>query len=410
MTNLNRRSMLAAAAGGAAFSTVAASGQTTIVPERGKDGADIIGPHNQARAAEEPFTIAPPASDHGTLPNMKWSFSDSHMRLEEGGWARETTIRELPVSTSMAGVNMRLKTNVARELHWHKESEWSYVLKGKARITAIDETGHTFVADVGEGDLWYFPGGTPHSIQGLASDVDGVEFLLVFDSGSFSEDSTFLITDWLAHTPKDVLDKNFGVKADALAHLPTKEKYIFPAAAPAPFDKDKMGGAGPVAQSFAHGMLAQEPQRMAGGSVRITDSKNFPASKTIAAALVELEPGAMRELHWHPNSDEWQYYLEGQGRMSVFGSESKARTFDYLAGDVGYVPFAMGHYIENTGSGPLRFLEVLRADRFADFSLNQWMRLTPPELVMSHLDIDQSVLDGLPTDKHMVIPAKSKQA
>ena len=410
MPNLNRRGILAAAAGGAALTTVAANAQPNVVPERGKDGADIVGPRNPARAAEEPFTLAPPATDHGSLPNMKWSFADSHMRLEEGGWARETTIRELPVSTAMAGVNMRLKTNAARELHWHKEAEWSYVLKGKARITAIDQNGHTFVADVGEGDLWYFPGGTPHSIQGLQSDVDGVEFLLVFDSGSFSEDSTFLITDWLAHTPKEVLAKNFGVKEDALAHLPAREKYIFPATPPAPFDKDKMGGAGPVAQTFAHGMTAQEPQRMAGGAVRITDSSNFPASKTIAAALVELEPGAMRELHWHPNSDEWQYYLEGQGRMTVFGSEAKSRTFDYLAGDVGYVPFAMGHYIENTGSGPLRFLEVLRSDRFADFSLNQWMKLTPPELVTSHLDIDQSLLNGLPVQKQLVIPAKTKQA
>ena len=113
-------------------------------------------------------------------------------------------------------------------------------------------------------------------------------------------------------------------------------------------------------QTFSHKMLAQEPIRTKGGTVRITDSKNFPASKTIAAALVELEPGAMRELHWHPNADEWQYYIEGEGRMTVFASSGQARTFDYRAGDVGYVPFAMGHYVENTGSKPLRFLELFQ--------------------------------------------------
>ncbi len=405
MQKFNRRGMLTAAGTVA----LAASGGAKE-PIRGKDGADILGPTNPARQAEEPFTTLPPSTDSGTLPNLKWSFTDSHMRLDEGGWARQTTIRELPVSKEMAGVNMRLKTNVVRELHWHKEAEWSYVLKGRARITAIDQDGRTFVADVGEGDLWYFPGGIPHSIQGLQSEIDGVEFLLVFDDGAFSEDSTFLITDWLAHTPKDVLAKNFGCSVDQLAHLPTHEKYIFPAAAPASFDQDKMGGAGPVPQTFAHQMVAQEPQRLPGGTVRITDTKNFPASKTIAAALVELEPGALRELHWHPNGDEWQYYLEGQGRMTVFASESKARTFDYQGGDVGYVPFAMGHYIENTGSGPLRFLEVFRSDHYADLSLNQWMKLTPPELLASHLDIDRSVLDGLPAEKHPVIAAKTKPA
>jgi oxalate decarboxylase len=213
----------------------------------------------------------------------------------------------------MAGVKMRLKTNVVPELHGHKEAEWAYGLAGQARITAIDENGHTFVGDVGKGDLWYFPGGTPHSIQGLESEVDDVEFLLVFDNGSFSEDPTFLITDWVAHTPKDILAKNFGVKADALAHLPAKEKYIFPAAAPASLQQDQMGGAGPVSQTFLHRMLAQEPQHMPGGSVRITDTKLVPVSRTISAAQVELEPGGLRELHWHPASDEWQSLYRGPG-------------------------------------------------------------------------------------------------
>jgi len=189
----------------------------------------------------------------------------------------------------------------------------------------------------------------------LESDIDCVEFLLVFDDGAFSEDSTFLITDWLAHAPKDVLAKNFGVERQALADLPTKERYIFPAAAPASFQQDGMQGAGPVPQTFSHRMTAQDPQWMPGSNVRITDTTNFPTSRTIAAMLVELKPGAMCELHWHPNGDEWQYDLEGGGRMAVFGSESRACTFDYRAGDVGYVPFAMGHYIENTGTTTMRF-------------------------------------------------------
>ncbi len=171
MQTLPRRGMLAAVAAGAAYTAAAARADSPTEPQRGSDGANIIGPTNPSRQAEEPDILVPPKTDHGTLPNMKWSFADSHMRIEDGGWARETTLRELPISKEMAGVNMRLKTNAVRELHWHKEAEWSYVLKGKARITAIDDTGHTFVGDVGEGDLWYFPGGTPHSIQGLPSDV-----------------------------------------------------------------------------------------------------------------------------------------------------------------------------------------------------------------------------------------------
>jgi oxalate decarboxylase len=150
-------------------------------------------------------------------------------------------------------------------------------------------------------------------------------------------------------------------------------------------------------------MLAQEPIEVAGGRVRITDSRNFPVSKTIAAALVEVEPGGLRELHWHPNADEWQYYLTGQGRMTVFASGGKARTFDYQAGDVGYVPFAMGHYVENTGDETLSFLEMFRSDRFADVSLSQWMALTPPELVRPHLNLDEETIAALSKRKPVIV-------
>jgi oxalate decarboxylase len=152
-------------------------------------------------------------------------------------------------------------------------------------------------------------------------------------------------------------------------------------------------------------MLAQEPIRTKSGTVRITDSSVFRASKNVAAALVEVEPGGMRELHWHPNADEWQYYIEGQARMGVFASAGQARTFDFGGGDVGYVPFAMGHYIENTGTTPLRFLETFKSSYYADISLNQWLALTPPELVKVHLELNQQFMDALRKTKAPVVPA-----
>jgi oxalate decarboxylase family bicupin protein len=114
---------------------------------------------------------------------------------QEGGWTRQTTIRELPTSRELAGVNMRLDEGVIRELHWHTEAEWAYVLAGQVRVTALDPDGGSFMDDLSEGDLWYFPAGHPHSLQGLGP--NGTEFLLIFDDGRFSEESTFLLTDWM---------------------------------------------------------------------------------------------------------------------------------------------------------------------------------------------------------------------
>jgi oxalate decarboxylase len=375
-------------------------------PIRNGTGASILGPRNRPLERENPSLLAPPPSDAGTIPNLKFSFAAARNRLLSGGWAREITVRELPVATTLAGVNMRLKPGGIREMHWHKEAEWAYMLAGRARITAVDQDGRNFIDDVGEGDLWNFPAGIPHSIQGLE---EGCEFLLVFDDGGFSENETFLITDWFARTPRDVLAKNFGVGEADFDDIPLdvdRERYIFHGDVPPALRDDTVPApAGTVPLSFSHRLLEQEPITAPGGRVRIVDSSNFPAASTIAAALVEVEPGAMRELHWHPNADEWQYFISGQGRMTVFASAGKARTFDYQAGDVGYVPFAMGHYVENTGDEPLRFLELFRSDRFADVSLNQWMALTPPELVQAHLNLGAGTIDALSKDKPVIVPA-----
>jgi oxalate decarboxylase len=405
MKPISRRKMLATTAAGVLTATAAARAQTASPqPKRPGRGGTDPGPHNLERDRQNPDLLAPPSTDHGTLPNLRFSFSDAHMRLERGGWTRQVTVRELGISKTIAGVNMRLNAGGVRELHWHKAAEWAFMLVGTARITAIDAQGRNFVDDVGVGDLWYFPSGIPHSIQGLGP--DGCEFLLVFDDGEFDEDNTFLITDWFKHIPSDVLGKNFGVDASLFGHTPDpSERYIFPASIPGPLSSDKIPDATPVPQPFSHRMMTQTPIQTRSGTVRITDSKVFPVSTTIAAALVEINPGGLRELHWHPNTDEWQYYIEGQGRMGVFAASGQARTFDFQAGDVGYVPFATGHYIENTGSTPLRFLEMFKSSYYADLSLTQWMALTPPQLVTEHLNLDRRVMDALRKGKAPVVPA-----
>ncbi|KAL1602479.1 hypothetical protein SLS60_005895 [Paraconiothyrium brasiliense] len=356
------------------------------LPWRNGDGATMLGPQNKERQRQNPDLLRPPSTDHGNMKNMRWSFADSHIRIEEGGWTRQTTIRELPTSVELAGVNMRLEEGVIRELHWHKEAEWAYVLEGKVRITALDTEGGSFVDDLEKGDLWYFPSGHPHSLQGLAP--NGTEFLLIFDDGNFNEESTFLLTDWVARTPKSVLAENFRVHPEVFNAIPQKEKYIFQGRQVDSIEKEIPDGPGYKKSklNFTHRMLAQEPVNTTGGRVRITDSTNFPLSKTVAAAHLDIEPGAIREMHWHPNADEWSYFIKGRARVTIFAGEGNARTFDYQAGDVGIVPKNMGHFIENLSDDePLEVLEIFRASKFQDFSLFQWMGETPKKMVVDHL-------------------------
>jgi oxalate decarboxylase len=409
INRVSRRSFLASSTalattiGALSASSLGNQASTGAAPDKSKNDP---GPTNAALDEQNPSSAVPPVTDAGSVPVFKYPFSLAHKRLYEGGLSREVTVRELPVSKSIAGVNMRLTAGGVRELHWHAAAEWAFMLYGRARVTAIDAKGKSFVADVNEGDLWYFPTGIPHSIQGLAP--DGAEFLLVFDDGNFSEYATVLLSDWMAHTPKEVLAKNFGTRSQSLEKMPSRELFIFQSQVPPPLTADQRAAAGGLGSSdmdFAF-RLAQQPltQHTKGGEVRIIDSSLFKVSTTIAAAIVTVHPGGMRELHWHPNADEWQYYISGKGRMTVFATGARARTADFQAGDVGYVQQTLPHYIENTGDTDLKFLEMFKSSFYQDLALSEWLSHTPPELVMAHLNIDKATLDAMPKEKLVIVP------
>jgi len=375
-------------------------------PAKNDRSASAPGPGNPPLDEQNPDSFLPPPTDAGGVQTFKYPFALSHKRMQEGGWSREVTVRELAVSKSMAGVDMRLTAGGIRELHWHTAGEWAIMLYGNARITGLDAEGKSFVGDVTEGDLWYFPTGIPHSIQGLKP--DGCEFLLVFDDGNFSEYETVLLTDWMAHTPHDVLAKNFGVSEQALEKMPRREKFIFQAEVPGLLLTDQRAAAGSrgmSTQDFAFRVAQQSPpMRTKGGEVRIIDSSKFKMSTTIAAAIVTVHPGGIRELHWHPNADEWQYYMSGSGRMTVFNTGGRARTMDFQAGDVGYVFKTLPHYVENTGNTDLKLLEMFKSSYYQDLALSQWLTHTPPDLVMAHLGIDKATLDAMPKEEVVVMP------
>lgn len=404
---LSRGSALLAAA----FTTLTAKGQDIEkikAAEHGKSASNP-GPENGPLRDVSPNAFVPPPTDHGEVQTFWSTFSAAHRRIQEGGWSRQVTVQDFPISKDIAGVNMRLTAGGIRELHWHDAGEWALMLTGNARITAVDNDGKGFVADIGPRDLWYFPTGVPHSIQGLSP--EGCEFLLVFDDGKFSEGNTTLISDWTRHTPREVLAKNWGVSPqslDSVYQVPQDGKYIFQAPLPASLSEDKRmveASRGLSATAFDFRMSQMAPTfKTAGGEVRVIDTRNFPVSTTIAAAHVTIHPGGLRELHWHQNADEWQYYVQGKGRMTVFFNGGKARTQDFNPGDVGYIPKTFGHYIENTGDTDLVFLEMFKAPRFEDLSLSEWVTHTPPELVMAHLGIGKDVLAAIPKKKAVVLP------
>lgn len=413
MSFLPRRSLFAAAGAlGVAGAARAASFGNPDNPPQGAlnargtpTGLTNPGPQNPPLADQFPSFQDPPATDVDGMPLFWASFNNAHRRIQNGGWAREVTQDDFAISEDISGVNMRLAAGGIREMHWHQQAEWAFMTNGKCRITTLDDQGRPSIDDVGPGDLWYFPAGLPHSLQGLGP--DGAEFLLAFDNGKASEFNTLLLTDWLAHTPPEVLALNFDVPAETFKNIPLSNLWIFEGKEPGPLENDRRSaGAVPSTEPVIFRMSSMTPNKVTkGGRVQIVDSSNFPISKTVAAALVTVKPGGLRELHWHPNADEWQSYIKGEARMTVFNTGPKAQTADFRAGDVGYVKKSLGHYIQNTGKTELQFLEIFKSHRFSEISLSQWLTRTPPQMVAQHLNIDPSVIGQFPKNGPDVVPA-----
>ena len=411
-TGLDRRRFLAA--GGSAMmltafmSRAGAQDIQKVTDAQHDKSMTDPGPENGSLKDISQNGFLPPPTDHGEAPEFWNSFSIAHRRVQPGGWTRQVTVEDFPISKDIAGVNMRLTAGGIRELHWHEAAEWGLTLSGKARLTAVDYEGKAFVKDVQKDDIWFFPPGVPHSIQGMEG--DGVEFLLVFDNGNFSEGNTTLITDWLRHVPQEVLAKNWGVDEAALTDLytvPVEGLFIFQEGLPQALEDEQKAAAadkGLTKSAFDFPMHAMEPTfKTKSGEIRIVDSRNFPVTTT-SMAHVTVKPGGLRELHWHPHANEWSYFLKGKGRMTVFFTAAKARTMDFAAGDIGYVPQTFGHYVENIGDEDLVFIETFKHPLYLDISLNDWVTHAPQQLMLDHLRISKETLAAIPKANSLVMP------
>src|SRR6266481_6381858 len=409
MVNVSRRDLLGAGAGGLAAASVLSTARAASFgnPNRPPTGAVNAtnpasltdpGPQNPAIADQFPAAVSPPATSTNDLQQFWASFNNAAKRIQNGGWARQVTQYDFQISDTISGVNMRLTAGGLRELHWHTFAEWAYVTYGTCRITVLDPAGQAYVADVNEGELWIFPHGYPHSLQGVGT--DGCEFIIAFDDGKASEFSTLLVTDFLAHTPPDILAQNFGVPAEAFSQIPLHDRYIFQSNLPGPLAADQaavLGPKGPPKNPFTFSLKGQPFRReTAGGTVQVADSTNFLANRFIAAALVTLRPGGLRELHWHPNADEWQYYIKGTAQVGVFTAGPKAQTTNFNPGDIGYVKANNGHYVKNLGNTELQFLEVFKSPIFQDVSLSDWLTHTPTAMVAATFNIDPSEIAKWP--------------
>ena len=339
------------------------------------------------------------------LANFKFDLEQAKGWSGAAGSARQHTVNEFPVSTSFAAVSMRLQPGALRELHWHAiAAEWAYVISGRCRVTVIAPSGNAEISDFGPGDVWYFPKGHGHSIQGLGPAE--CHFLLIFDDGRFSEFGTFSITDWMAHTPPDVLAQNLSLPADAIARLPKEEVYIVQGEIPPDSPPAAMNANLEPSQLNHKFRLGAAPlMSFDGGTERLVSQQQFPISSTITGVLLTLKPGGLRELHWHPNADEWQYYVKGRSEIGIFGANGKYRQDEFGPGQVAFINRGFGHYIRQIGNEETQILVAFNSPDYQEISISTWLASNPPRLLADNFGLDLAVIEKMPQAGRFIVGA-----
>ena len=377
-----RRALLGAAALGASGLALIQDAAGAAANDRGNPGDGGYG-RNAVQLPPGAKVAYHDPKDIEAMPNFKYSLDGSIPKITSGGWAKEATEHQLPVSKGIAGVHMFLNPGASRELHWHAiAAEWAFVIDGRCQTVVIEPSGASEINNYEPGDLWYFARGHGHSIQTIGDKP--CHFILSFDNGAFSEHGTFSITDWIDVTPKDLVAANFNLPKDLFDAFPKGETYI------------QTGPIVPISQALdapwpkesTHKFRLLKDQKAVrdfeGGTFRLASSDEFPASKTMSGGLMVIEKGKQRNLHWHTNANEWQYYLRGKGQVALFGSGGRGKVTDVNPGDAVYIPMGFGHAIKNVGDEDLEIVQTWDNGKFEEIDLDHWVRSSPNYLLANN--------------------------
>ena len=375
MPKLNRRQLLTAAS--------AVTIGATVLPAAAVDDT-------------QSYQVGKEPGHHEPLPDFKFDIEATKGWVGEAGSAKEATMEEFPASKNIAGVSMRLKPGGIRELHWHAiAAEWALVLNGTVRTTVISPNGQPATDVFEPGDIWYFPKGHGHALQNVSNEE--AHFVLGFDDGHFSEFGTFSITDWMAHTPPQVVARNLNLDPATVANLPKKELYILPGKIPQNPLEPNLASDVETSQSAHKFSLSKMPAlTFPGGWERIVTAKEFPINTTLTSVMQYLEPGALRELHWHPNADEWQYYISGRSRVTVFGAHGRAKTEEFGPGQICFIQQGFGHCVEQVGAEPTKFFALFNSPTFEEISISKWLAGNPASIISDNFLITKEEVARLP--------------
>jgi oxalate decarboxylase len=328
------------------------------------------------------------------------------IKATSGGWARDTTMRQLPIATDIAGAHLFINPGGAREMHWHNSAEWGFVLGGHCQVTVVDPAGEVEVVNIAAGDLWYFPRGHGHAIQTLGDEP--CHAVLAFDDGLYGEHGTFGISDWMSRFDTAELAQMFGVDEAWLANIPKGETYIMQGpVVPRDGAQARAARALDPARSHRYRLLAQRSRASSpGGSIYVATAREYPIATTLTTTLLRLKSGAMHQPHWHANASEWHYVVKGRTKITLFGIDKLMAVAELGPGESAYIPRGCGHSVKNVGDGECEVVGVLNASDYQESNLWDWISKAPRHLLANNFGMAEDRVARFAGQRPTIVAAK----
>lgn len=154
--------------------------------------------------------------------------------------------------------------------------------------------------------------------------------------------------------------------------------------------------------AFTYALERSRGRVLDGSYGREATAEQLPISKGIAGVSMRLEPGMMRELHWHATAAEWAYVVSGRVRTTVLDQQGRTGIDDFGPGNIWYFPRGHGHMLQCLGKEPCHFILVFDNGYFSEFgtfSLTDWMGHVPPALLAKNLGVPAATFQGFPKEE-----------
>lgn len=318
-----------------------------------------------------------------------------------GGTLRELTAADFPSIPNMASSLVDLEPGGLRGLHWHNTAaEIGFVVKGEALLTVVDWNNNAEVTTLQAGDIYSVPVGLGHSLACLGSEP--CRIVAVYDDGTTVESNAFNATDWIQAEPGNILSAILNLPGEQLQRSAAKVPLITKNSPLLVAPTKTHGLATRSAQSFRFPLTQMPPVTSSGGTFVQASRQDFPMSKTMIASLTVLNPRGIREPHWHPNADEWDFVISGRARITLFEGANKSGSIEVGPGDIGYLKRNAAHAVETIGDEPFRLFSVFNADTFQAIGMSGLLIGTPDVILVRSLGLSEAEVAKISKEKRFI--------